>query len=572
MLVKFLKSTDNAKGIADYLQAEIVHDRDPVTGKNLPNMVKRSVPPEHLRGDFSAVVAMANALEFSNPYTVGLLAFERSDAPTDAQIQEMVDSFERHCMGGLEADRALWAWNIHRDKGNVELNFMVANVDLKTGRMLNIAPPGYARFMDSWRDYQNAKHGWADPNDPTRGVESKTPRGENKDRSLIRLDLHKYVQAGIAIGNVSRDRAGVIALLNEVGTVTKVTKQSISVVVEGQVRPIRMKGTFYEQDFTFGAEDSGSRSETKPPAKPSLGELRERLEAAFEGRRKHNQHRYKDRVPKPNKGAGNAGPTIGSPNAVVDLQAPAGANDHDAVSGVLNGRWSLVVEQESPSSTSAAAAVASPEYADEGRENSAPSSDTNGRLGALQHGNRAEANTTTMQKGSINESAYSETNTKLSMSGLHPRTAHGLPSERHEGENRHVLQVNWQTARQRPASGLQRLLTLARSGVNYAYGAGKSLARHVATGFENIRAFAGFAAKVNEWVGPKSVELGRCVEGFDRAGKANDHALQRLGRAIGGSAGRARNLAPILGEIEQQIERTLNPEQSPNHYPKPPWG
>ena len=58
---------------------------------------------EVLRGDPHRVAAVADALAFEHKYTSGVIAWAPDDAPTDAQIGAVLDSFERTAWAGLEA-------------------------------------------------------------------------------------------------------------------------------------------------------------------------------------------------------------------------------------------------------------------------------------------------------------------------------------------------------------------------------------------------------------------------------------------------------------------------------------
>ncbi|MDO6023532.1 relaxase family protein, partial [Neisseria gonorrhoeae] len=57
----------------------------------------------------------------------------------------------------------------HRDKGRLELNFVIPNIELLSGKRLQ--PYYYAADrgrVDAWRTMQNLTHGYSDPDDPAK--------------------------------------------------------------------------------------------------------------------------------------------------------------------------------------------------------------------------------------------------------------------------------------------------------------------------------------------------------------------------------------------------------------------
>lgn len=66
-------------------------------------------------------------------------------------------------------------------------------MELRSGRRLNIAPPGYERAFDSLRDLMNKEHVWADPMDAARTAETKKV-AEAPDRAAGREALHGTIR------------------------------------------------------------------------------------------------------------------------------------------------------------------------------------------------------------------------------------------------------------------------------------------------------------------------------------------------------------------------------------------
>ena len=106
---------------------------------------------------------------FEHKYTSGVIAWSPEDAPSDAQIDRVVDEFEKTAWAGLEPDRYAWSAIEHREAGGgVDVHVLAARVDLETGKSLNIAAPGWQKTFDALRDWQNHENGWSRPDDPER--------------------------------------------------------------------------------------------------------------------------------------------------------------------------------------------------------------------------------------------------------------------------------------------------------------------------------------------------------------------------------------------------------------------
>ncbi|WP_196296299.1 relaxase/mobilization nuclease domain-containing protein [Moraxella bovoculi] len=74
-------------------------------------------------------------MEFKNRYTVGVLSFQESDLDDNAK-REIMASFEQSLLAGLDQDQYDITWIEHKDKDRLELNFVIPNVELTTGKRL----------------------------------------------------------------------------------------------------------------------------------------------------------------------------------------------------------------------------------------------------------------------------------------------------------------------------------------------------------------------------------------------------------------------------------------------------
>ncbi|HFC2797402.1 TPA: relaxase/mobilization nuclease domain-containing protein [Neisseria gonorrhoeae] len=121
-----------------------------------------------LRGDPEETAALINSSVYAKKYTAGCLSFEESNIPAE-QKHALMDSFEECIFAGLDKDQYNCLWVEHRDKGRLELNFVIPNIELLSGKRLQ--PYYYAADrgrVDAWRTMQNLTHGYSDPDDPAK--------------------------------------------------------------------------------------------------------------------------------------------------------------------------------------------------------------------------------------------------------------------------------------------------------------------------------------------------------------------------------------------------------------------
>ena len=78
-----------------------------------------------------------------------------------------MDEFEQALLPGLDADQYAVLWVEHRDKDRLELNFVVPNVELLSGKRLQPYFHGAdGHRINAWRTAINGDLGLHDPDDP----------------------------------------------------------------------------------------------------------------------------------------------------------------------------------------------------------------------------------------------------------------------------------------------------------------------------------------------------------------------------------------------------------------------
>ena len=211
---------------------------------------------EMLRGDVAQQKLLIDSLDFKRQYTSGCLSFEEApDHLTLKQKNDIMDGFEETITAGLDVDRVSFAWIEHRDKGRLELNFVIANVDLEHGRLFQpyIHSQDKTR-VNAWKDIQNIEYDLSDPNDPIRkrlmAQRDNLPRATKEAREAITEGLESMVANGLIT-----NRHEVIQTLQEGGfEIARETDKAISIKNPSGGRNIRLTGGLYERDFKFSPE------------------------------------------------------------------------------------------------------------------------------------------------------------------------------------------------------------------------------------------------------------------------------------------------------------------------------
>ena len=211
---------------------------------------------EILRGDVDQQKLLIDSLDFKRQYTSGCLSFEEApDHLTIKQKNEIMDGFEQTIIAGLTADRISFSWVEHRDKGRLELNFVIANVDLEHGRLFQpyIHSQDKTR-VNAWKDLQNIDYDLSDPNDPIRkrlmAQRDNLPRATKEAREAITEGLESMVANGLIT-----NRHEVIETLQDAGfEIARETDKAISIKNPSGGRNIRLTGGLYERDFKFSPE------------------------------------------------------------------------------------------------------------------------------------------------------------------------------------------------------------------------------------------------------------------------------------------------------------------------------
>lgn len=254
---------------------------------------RRSVAPQLLSGNPDITrERLKQASRFSKAFTYGCLSFEEADIPAHQKLQLMA-SFEQTLLTGLTSEQYDIVWIEHRDKGRLELNFHIVNMELTTGKALT--PYVHKRDMariDTWKCIANDTFGFTDPNDPIKARTFTWGDNSQPRRELMaQIDTYLFELAATGILNCQQD---VVDVLNEIAgiTVSRASKSSISFKADGYQKPIRLKGELYGKSYS-GIENSTAKQAERTAS--FARQRQERLKANKQKLQQRNQHLARQR-------------------------------------------------------------------------------------------------------------------------------------------------------------------------------------------------------------------------------------------------------------------------------------
>lgn len=259
-----------------------------------------------LSGDVELTAQLIDSSPFAKKYTSGCLSFYEHDL-SDQDKQQIMQNFEKCIFPGLDQDQYQILWVQHQDKVNqdtgetrLELNFVIPNVELSTGKRLQpfYAPVDLDR-VDLFKRITNAEHSLYDPDDPNNQQLLINKKNLPKDVKDFKDQLHQRICQAVVDGKFA-DRQKMVEWLesNEV-KVTRQTKKSISIEnpYEGATRPIRLEGEIYEQGFRATGE---YRQEVQQRIEAYRGTTSERYRANVTDYQRQLEHKgqyHSDRYP-----------------------------------------------------------------------------------------------------------------------------------------------------------------------------------------------------------------------------------------------------------------------------------
>lgn len=294
---------------------------------------KRAVLPEILFGDPNTFTEIANSTKRQHKYTSGVISFRDHESITPEQITTLIETFRSTFMPGLDVDKNFSDfWVLHRDKGNLELHFLVANTELVSGTQLNIHPPGQKNieFFNAFVAVMNDNFGFAQVvPDPLKislkPFEAKSPNGK-KDKKA-KDDFAKLLHTEITNGFIGNRNQLIGYLKNHGIDVPTVGTDFMTIRLPDAKKNTRLKGPLFTKDSDYAALVAEHHQSKIPkfliPAEAK--EQQKKLIAGIQARTAFNHRRYL--TPKPGaKRAHRATklPTAHLPHRVARHQAELG--------------------------------------------------------------------------------------------------------------------------------------------------------------------------------------------------------------------------------------------------------
>ena len=249
-----------------------------------------------LQGKPEEIRELIDASPYAKKYTSGVLSFAEQDL-VPGQREELMASFERVLMPGLDKDQYSVLWVEHQDKGRLELNFLIPNTELLTGRRLQ---PYYDRAdrprIDAWQTIVNGRLGLHDPNAPENRRALVTPSALPEAKQEAAQAITRGLLSLASSGELKTRKDVTEALENAGFEVVRTTKSSISIADPDGGRNIRLKGAIYEQSFNAGeglrAEIESAAAEYRRDAESRIQRARAVCQSGIKRKREENQRRH----------------------------------------------------------------------------------------------------------------------------------------------------------------------------------------------------------------------------------------------------------------------------------------
>lgn len=261
-----------------------------------------------LRGNPELVTELADSLSFKHRYTSGVIAWHVDDNPTDKQIQDVLDDFERVAFAGLEPNQYSFYAVLHEeDDGSKHIHIITPRVELSTGLSMNIAPPAHHKTYDVLVDKYNVKNNWASPKDIHRRklVNTKVDIHSDTKHTEAKILIHESVMKQIQSGTI-KNEDDVIDYLNSIDSVNvkkRRSKKTLSIEINTINKPIRLEGLAYEKGFDVRelreelTEDRAKRArESQADRDREYERISEVFERTISSRSEFNAEKYKPRT------------------------------------------------------------------------------------------------------------------------------------------------------------------------------------------------------------------------------------------------------------------------------------
>ncbi len=230
------------------LHSVFPHDTDVVSALRycLSVVGRLLAKPMVVSGDPKGVMAAVNFIVGRSKFVSGVLSFAESKVSLKV-LRQIIKEHLVVLFPGVDPREVAYTYILHRDKGRVELHYIIAKVHLLTGKRLG----GYLHRIDRkrlrlWIQTVNDRFGFADPNDPCRWrlyspANRNSPKSRLEKQTLLLEGLGRMAMAGAV-----RNRADIERELVKAGwQISRRTKSAISVTAVGLKYPVRLSGAMF---------------------------------------------------------------------------------------------------------------------------------------------------------------------------------------------------------------------------------------------------------------------------------------------------------------------------------------
>jgi hypothetical protein len=201
-----------------------------------------------IKGNEELTRSIIKTIERKQKVTVGVLSFEENTI-SEEQKHKIMKSFEKVLMPTMIKEEYNILWVEHLDKGRLELNFVIPKTHLQTGK--SIQPFYYAndwQRVDAWQTTVNKRFGLSNPKEQSKAQTLSISHQNPHYKQLKALD--KELQALVADNQIQSRSELLSHIKSKDIKVTRVSKNFISVKLEGMTKAVRFKNDIYKEDFT----------------------------------------------------------------------------------------------------------------------------------------------------------------------------------------------------------------------------------------------------------------------------------------------------------------------------------
>lgn len=237
MIIKIFSGVGKgpSKGPINYLLGKDAHGKE------------RAIEPRIFQGSKHATAFLIDQNHRANKYTSGVVAFRDEEKPTYEQLKTMCEDFQQTFLPAMTEDDVPILWVMHREKGNIEMHFLIPKQSSK-GKAFNAFPPGEKniQLMEAWQKLENDKFGFKQVTTDGFTASYKTFEKFSRKPQFSRI-IKKLAKEGKI-----NDRQELIKFLKSQGhQVTRAGEDYISVKFSDKDRPIRFRGEIFKADADY---------------------------------------------------------------------------------------------------------------------------------------------------------------------------------------------------------------------------------------------------------------------------------------------------------------------------------